>query len=255
MTSFVIYTIVLLVLAFLLGAAVGCMFRRWWAPGEVAVDEYLVADREMSAEPARAANPVEAPAAAAIRPKPAPKSAPEPPADTAGAQRVAADKPKAAASAGRQKIAAASAGSKSARARKPAAAKPSTRTAAKTGTAAKTKTTAKTKTAAKTRTAAKVTKPDDLKKLKGVGQKIEGQLREAGITSFAQVAKWTKKDIESFDDVLKFHGRIQRDDWVGQAKLLAAGKETEFSKRVKGGDVPTSVSKAPSKRGRARKET
>ena len=247
MTSFVIYTIVLLLLAFLLGAALGCVFRRRWLPGDTAVDEYLMADQKMTAEPARAVAPVEA--AAAIKPEPAP----EPPAEPAGVQPVAADKPQATASAGRQKAAAASAGAKAGSARKPAAAKtpakPRTRTAAKTGTAAKTK------TAAKPRNAAKADGPDDLKKLKGVGKKIEGQLHEAGITSFAQISKWTKKDIESFDGVLKFHGRIERDDWVSQAKLLATGKETEFSKRVKGGDVPTSASKAPGRRGGARKKT
>ena len=243
MTSFVIYTIVLLLLAFLLGAAIGCFFRRRWMPGEGAVDEYMTADQAMTAEPAVAAAPVEATAAAAITLEPEP----EPPAEPSGAQGAAADKPQTAASASRQKKAAASAGAKSGRARKPAAAKspakPKAQTAAKTGTAAKTK------------TAAKAAGPDDLKKLKGVGPKIEGHLHEAGITSFAQISKWTKKDVDNFDDMLKFRGRIERDDWVGQAKLLAAGKETEFSTRVKGGDVPTSASKAPSKRGSARKKT
>ncbi|MDX5369017.1 MAG: NADH-quinone oxidoreductase subunit E, partial [Alphaproteobacteria bacterium] len=42
------------------------------------------------------------------------------------------------------------------------------------------------------------------------------------------------------DARLKFKGRIERDDWIGQAKVLAEGGETEFSKRVEKGDVPSS---------------
>jgi len=37
--------------------------------------------------------------------------------------------------------------------------------------------------------------------------------------------------------LVKFKGRVSRDDWVGQAKILAAGGDTAFSKRVEDGDV------------------
>jgi NADH-quinone oxidoreductase subunit E len=36
------------------------------------------------------------------------------------------------------------------------------------------------------------------------------------------------------DDLLSFKGRIERDGWVEQAKILAAGEETEFSRRSGG---------------------
>jgi branched-chain amino acid transport system ATP-binding protein len=42
------------------------------------------------------------------------------------------------------------------------------------------------------------------------------------------------------DKALAFPGRAKRDDWVGQAALLAKGKETEFSKRVDKGQVSSS---------------
>ncbi|MEQ9693643.1 NADH-quinone oxidoreductase subunit E [Shimia sp. SDUM112013] len=79
--------------------------------------------------------------------------------------------------------------------------------------------------------------PDDLKRLKGVGPKLEEKLNAAGVTTFAQIAAWGAKDIAEMDDKLSFKGRIERDGWVEQAKLLASGGDTEFSKRVAKGDV------------------
>lgn len=74
---------------------------------------------------------------------------------------------------------------------------------------------------------------DNLKLLKGVGPKLEQALNALGFYHFDQVAGWRKKEIEWVDDNLKFKGRIERDGWVAQAKILAKGGETEFSKRSK----------------------
>jgi NADH-quinone oxidoreductase subunit E len=74
---------------------------------------------------------------------------------------------------------------------------------------------------------------DDLKMLKGVGPKLEETLNTLGFWHFDQVAKWTAEEISWVDDNLKFKGRIERDGWVEQAKILAAGGTTEFSKRAK----------------------
>lgn len=73
---------------------------------------------------------------------------------------------------------------------------------------------------------------DDLKLLKGVGPALEKKLHENGVTSFAQIAGWSAADVEEMDERLSFKGRIDRDGWVEQAKTLAAGGETEFSKRA-----------------------
>ena len=71
---------------------------------------------------------------------------------------------------------------------------------------------------------------DDLKRIKGLGPKLVGILAEQGVTSFAQIAAWSDADIERVDAGLgKFQGRITRDKWVEQAKLLAAGDEASFS--------------------------
>ena len=64
---------------------------------------------------------------------------------------------------------------------------------------------------------------DDLKQLSGVGPALEKKLHEAGVTTFAQVAGWSKADIADMDEKLSFKGRIEREDWVAQAKKLAKG--------------------------------
>ena len=85
-------------------------------------------------------------------------------------------------------------------------------------------------------------KADDLKKLKGVGPKLEATLHELGFYHFDQVAKWGPAEVAWVDSRLKFKGRIERDGWIEQAKLLAAGEDTEFSKRVEAGEVASSKS-------------
>jgi len=67
----------------------------------------------------------------------------------------------------------------------------------------------------------KPAKPDDLKKISGVGPKLEGILNGLGIYKFEQISKWKKAEREWVDGYLKFKGRIDRDDWVSQAKKLA----------------------------------
>ncbi len=68
-------------------------------------------------------------------------------------------------------------------------------------------------------------KKDDLKKISGVGPALEKKLNDLGITTFEQVANFTADEIEKVDDALSFKGRVERDDWVGQAKTLAASKD------------------------------
>lgn len=74
------------------------------------------------------------------------------------------------------------------------------------------------------------TPADDLKRIKGVGPKLVTLLGEHGITRFDQIAAWSEADIDRIDAQLgRFQGRIRRDQWVAQAKLLAAGDERAFS--------------------------
>src|SRR6056297_938986 len=79
---------------------------------------------------------------------------------------------------------------------------------------------------------------DDLKMIKGVGPKLEQLLQGLGFYHFDQVAAWTADEVAWVDQNLEgFKGRVSRDSWVDQARVLAQGGTTEFSKKVKKGDV------------------
>ncbi|MCX2697353.1 MULTISPECIES: ATP-binding cassette domain-containing protein [Ochrobactrum] len=99
--------------------------------------------------------------------------------------------------------------------------------------------------------AARDGRPDNLTFIKGIGEVNEKKLNEHGIYHFDQIAAWTESHIVEVETYLEFDGRIAREDWVGQAAQLAAGKATEFSKRVEAGDVPTSHKSAPVKAAKA----
>ena len=63
---------------------------------------------------------------------------------------------------------------------------------------------------------------DDLKKISGVGPKLEALLNEMGFYHYDQIAKWTAQEVAWVDARLKFKGRIERDDWMAQASKLAS---------------------------------
>ncbi len=69
---------------------------------------------------------------------------------------------------------------------------------------------------------------DDLKLISGVGPKNEKILHDLDIFTFAQVASWKKAERGWVDAYLNFHGRIEREDWVKQAKALAKGGVAEY---------------------------
>jgi len=83
---------------------------------------------------------------------------------------------------------------------------------------------------------------DHLQRIKGIGAVNEAKLHSFGIFHFDQIAQWTRAEIRWVGTYLAFPGRIDREDWVGQAKILAAGGVTEFASRVDRGKVPTSHS-------------
>ncbi|EAR51029.1 ribosomal protein L21 [Oceanicola granulosus HTCC2516] len=73
--------------------------------------------------------------------------------------------------------------------------------------------------------AARDGKPDDLKKIGGVGPKLEKLLHENGVFHFDQIAAWGPEEVDYMDDKLSFKGRIARDNWIDQASKYAAEKE------------------------------
>ena len=74
---------------------------------------------------------------------------------------------------------------------------------------------------------------DDLLVIKGIGPVNQKKLNEHGIFHFDQIAAWKKADIEAAEAYLAFDGRIAREDWVGQAKVLAKAAARQTAARAK----------------------
>jgi predicted flap endonuclease-1-like 5' DNA nuclease len=189
MLFFILQTLLLLGIAYILGCVFGCWMHRL----------YGVKDKPIFAEAPAVAAVVAAPVVAAVvrTPEPvAPVAAPEPVAFVA-----AVAKPKAVA--------------------------------------------APKKVAPKPKAAAIIApaKKDDLKRIKGIGPQNEARLNAFGVMAFAQIASWSKKEEADYGERLAFPGRIEREEWVKQAKVLAKGGTTEFAKRVDKGEVATSIGK------------
>ena len=78
-------------------------------------------------------------------------------------------------------------------------------------------------------TAVRSIEGDDLTRIKGLGPRLAALLGELGISHFQQIADWDEADIDRIDAKLgRFEGRIRRDNWVEQAKLLAADDTATF---------------------------
>lgn len=61
---------------------------------------------------------------------------------------------------------------------------------------------------------------DDLKKVKGIGPVYEGKLNEFGIFTFEQIGKLNAEARDAIEDLTGFPGRVEREAWVAQAKVL-----------------------------------
>ncbi len=65
---------------------------------------------------------------------------------------------------------------------------------------------------------------DDLKVLSGVGPALEKKLKEAGVTTLAQIAEWTEEHIAAIEEKISAKGKAVREGWVEQARKLIEGK-------------------------------
>ncbi|MDP2085765.1 MAG: NADH-quinone oxidoreductase subunit E [Gemmobacter sp.] len=78
---------------------------------------------------------------------------------------------------------------------------------------------------------------DDLKVIEGIGPALEKLCHELGIFHFDQIAGWGPAEVAWMDGNLKgFKGRVSRDKWVAQAKLIGAVGKDEFLRRAKTND-------------------
>ncbi len=201
MLFFILQTLLLLAIAYIIGCVMGCWMHRI----------YGVENKPIFAQAPAVAAAVAAPIAAAMT------RAPEAPAPVAEPEPVAFFTPVAAPVAART-----------------LSAKPKVVAAPK-------------KLPSKPKAAAIIApaKKDDLKRIKGIGPQNEARLNSFGVMTFAQVAGWSKKDEADFGERLAFPGRIEREEWVGQAKILAKGGATDSAKRVDKGEVASSTASGP----------
>ena len=75
--------------------------------------------------------------------------------------------------------------------------------------------------------------PDDLKRISGIGPGIEKTLHELGIYHFRQIAQFTPDHVAWIDQRLRFKGRIEREDWIGQARKLAQARSSTRPERAR----------------------
>ena len=66
--------------------------------------------------------------------------------------------------------------------------------------------------------------PDDLKRMRGLGPKFEERLNELGIYHFDQIAGWSADEVAWIEAQMNMSGRVAREDWIAQARRLAAGE-------------------------------
>lgn len=88
-------------------------------------------------------------------------------------------------------------------------------------------------------------KPDELELIRGIGPQNEARLHALGIWHFDQIAAWTPKEAQWVGGYLAFPGRIEREDWIGQAKVLAAGGTTDHADKVKRGEIASTRDEPP----------
>lgn len=77
---------------------------------------------------------------------------------------------------------------------------------------------------------------DDLKKILGIGSVLEEKLNDMGVYHFSQIAEFTDEDVNNINTHLSFPGRIERDEWIPQAKELMQGSEGRKLKYLDGPD-------------------
>ena len=75
---------------------------------------------------------------------------------------------------------------------------------------------------------------DDLKRIRGIDAETETKLKEMGIMSYDQISQFQQTDMDKVNEVLGTSGRVERQYWVVQAKVLVDGGETDFSKLYDG---------------------
>jgi uncharacterized protein YneF (UPF0154 family) len=78
---------------------------------------------------------------------------------------------------------------------------------------------------------------DNLKKIKGIDSKLEFELNRMGINTFKQISEWKNEDCISIGSSINAEKSIEEFSWVEQAKILASGSETIYSRKIENKEV------------------
>ena len=78
---------------------------------------------------------------------------------------------------------------------------------------------------------------DDLTRVRGIDGELAAKLNELGVAQYADIAAWSSNHVRTISEALGFSGRIERENWIEQARILASGGHTDFSRRFERGEV------------------
>ena len=70
---------------------------------------------------------------------------------------------------------------------------------------------------------------DDLTLIRGIDAALRDQIRSLGFDRFAQIARWSKRDVVYVSEALGLGRRISRENWIEQAAILASAGMTAFA--------------------------
>jgi NADH-quinone oxidoreductase subunit E len=72
-------------------------------------------------------------------------------------------------------------------------------------------------------------RPDNFQRISGIGPKLEKTLQDLGFFHYDQIAAWDAMEVDWINEHLRFRGRVEREQWIEQARLLAEGQEDRFA--------------------------
>ncbi len=87
---------------------------------------------------------------------------------------------------------------------------------------------------------------DDLTRIRAIDAEMQSRLNKLGVRRYDEIAAWVSGDVNRMSQTLGFAGRIEQENWIEQAQILAKGDETEYSRRrAQGMATPSAAQSAP----------
>ena len=80
---------------------------------------------------------------------------------------------------------------------------------------------------------------DDLTLIRNIDRDLQSRLNGVGVRRYSDIAEWRPGDVMRFNEILGSKGRVEQENWIEQAHILAKGGETFYSRRRLRGELPT----------------